>query len=136
MAAKDRSVYDLFTIKSNDGTKTIDLRGAIVSFSYFENVFSPMITAQVLVTSTGNVIADEDGDLTSIYNGLPLRGGERVLIKISGNSGTNAGLDFTEDVNDYFYVASITNVLLDESTESFTLNLVSREAITNCFSWN
>ena len=74
MAAKDRSVYEIFTIRSNDGAKTIDLRGGIVSFSYFENVFSPMITAQVLITSTGNVITDEDGDLVSIYNGLPLRG--------------------------------------------------------------
>ena len=86
MAAKDRSVYEIFTIRSNDGKKTIDLRGGIVSFSYFENVFSPMITAQVLVVSTGNVIPDEDGDITSIYNGLPLRGGERVEIKIAGNS--------------------------------------------------
>ena len=54
MAAKDRSVYEIFTIRSNDGEKTIDLRGGIVSFSYFENVFSPMITAQVIVVSTGN----------------------------------------------------------------------------------
>ena len=74
MAAKDRSIYDIFTIKSNDGDKTIDLRGGVVSFSYFENVFSPMITAQVLITVTGNVITDEDGDVVSIYNGLPLRG--------------------------------------------------------------
>ena len=73
MAAKDKSIYETFTIRSNDGSKTIDLRGGIVSFSYFENVFSPMITAQVLITTTGNVIADEDGDTTSIYNGLPLR---------------------------------------------------------------
>ena len=69
MAAKDRSIYEIFTIRSNDGSKTIDMRGGIVSFSYFENVFSPMITAQVLITTTGNVITDEDGDLTSIYNG-------------------------------------------------------------------
>ena len=41
MAAKDKSIYETFTIRSNDGSKTIDLRGGIVSFSYFENVFSP-----------------------------------------------------------------------------------------------
>ena len=113
MAAKDRSVYEIFTIKSNDGSRTIDLRGGIVSFSYFENVFSPMITAQVLITSTGNVITDEDGDLVSIYNGLPLRGGEKVSIKIPSNSENNVDLEFTEE------------------KEIFTLNLVSREAITN-----
>ena len=60
MAAKDKSIYELFTIKSNDGSKTIDLRGAIVAFSYFENVFSPMLTAQIIVATTGNVITDED----------------------------------------------------------------------------
>ena len=131
MAAKDRSVYEIFTIKSNDGEKTIDLRGGIVSFSYFENVFSPMITAQVLITSTGNVITDEDGDLVSIYNGLPLRGGEKVSIKIPSNSENNVDLEFTEEKGNEFYVASITNVLIEAEKEIFTLNLVSREAITN-----
>ena len=38
---------------------------------------------------------------------------------------------FVQSTSQYFYVASITNVLLDEGSESFTLNLVSREAITN-----
>ena len=75
MAAKDKSIYEIFTIRSNDGRKTVDLRGGIVSFSYFENVFSPMLTAQVLITTSGNVIPDEEGEFTSIYNGLPLRGG-------------------------------------------------------------
>ena len=131
MAAKDRSVYEIFTIKSNDGARTIDLRGGIVSFSYFENVFSPMITAQVLITSTGNVITDEDGDLVSIYNGLPLRGGEKVSIKIPSNSENNVDLEFTEEKGNEFYVASITNVLIEAEKEIFTLNLVSREAITN-----
>ena len=131
MAAKDRSIYEIFTIKSNDGARTIDLRGGIVSFSYFENVFSPMITAQVLITSTGNVITDEDGDLVSIYNGLPLRGGEKVSIKIPSNSENNVDLEFTEEKGNEFYVASITNVLIEAEKEIFTLNLVSREAITN-----
>ena len=60
MAAKDRSIYEIFTIKSNDGAKTIDLRGGVVAFSYFENLFSPMITAQVLITVTGNIIPSSE----------------------------------------------------------------------------
>ena len=131
MAAKDKSIYETFTIRSNDGSKTIDLRGGIVSFSYFENVFSPMITAQVLITTTGNVIADDDGDTTSIYNGLPLRGGEKVSFKIPANSENNVDLEFTEENGNELYVASITNVLIEAEKEIFTLNLVSREAITN-----
>ena len=131
MAAKDRSIYELFTIKSNDGSKTIDIRGAVVAFSYFENVFSPMLTAQVIVATTGNVIADEDGDMTSIYNGLPLRGGEKVSIKIPANSGNNVDLEFTEQKGNELYVGSITNISIKAEKELFTLNLVSREAITN-----
>ena len=82
MSAIDRSVYDIFTITSNDGSKTVDISGGVTVFSYFENVFSPMITARVFLSTTGNVIEDKDGELTSIYNGLPLRGGEKVNIKI------------------------------------------------------
>ena len=89
------------------------------------------MTARVIVTNTSGSIEGDDGNLQSVYNGLPLRGGERVLIKIAGNSKTNEGLDFSVSPDQYFYVASVTNVLLNEGTESFTLNLVSREAITN-----
>tara|TARA_B100000575_G_scaffold270819_1_gene251616 strand:- start:1085 stop:2398 length:1314 start_codon:yes stop_codon:yes gene_type:complete len=131
MAAVDPSVYEIFTITSTDGTKSVDLRGGVVNFSYFEDVFSPMITATVLITSTGNVMQDEDGNRVSMYNGLPLRGGEKVSIKIPSNSSTNIDLEFTEKTENEFFVASITNVLIDAESEAFTLNLVSREAITN-----
>ena len=131
MAAKDKSIYETFSITSNDGSKTVDLRGGIVSFSYFENIFSPMITAQVLITTSGNVIEDEDGELTSIYNGLPLRGGEKINFKIPANSENNVDLEFSEKNGNELYVGSITNVLVEAEKEIFTLNLVSREAITN-----
>ena len=130
MAAQDRSVYEIFSIKSNNGQKDVDLREGVVTFSYFENLFSPMITAQVLITSSGNVIQDDDGDLTSIYNGLPLRGGEKVSIKIPA-TGNGPGLEFTEENDNPLFVSSITNVLINAESETFVLNLVSREAITN-----
>ena len=77
----------------------------------------------------GGTIEGDDGALQSIYNGLPLRGGEKVSIKIKGNSDNNPGLDFTE--NRSFFVSSISNVIVQKKTESFTLNLVSPTAITN-----
>ena len=40
-------------------------------------------------------------------------------------------IEFTEENGNELYIASITNVLIDAERESFTLNLVSREAITN-----
>jgi len=131
MAAKDKSIYEKFIIESADGTKNADIKEGVVAFTYFENIFSPYLTARVIVVNTSGAIVGEDGNSQSIYNGLPLRGGERVQIKIAGNSKSNDGLDFSKNPTQYFYVASITNVLLSEGSESFTLNLVSREAITN-----
>ena len=131
MAAIDKSIYEKFIVESADGTKSADISEGVIAFTYFENIFSPYLTARVIVTNTSGAIEGDDGNKQSIYNGLPLRGGERVLIKIAGNSKTNEGLDFSQSPDQYFYVASVTNVLLNEGTESFTLNLVSREAITN-----
>ena len=131
MAAIDRSIYERFDITSADGTNSVDLRGGIVTFSYFENLFSPMITAQAIVVNTGNTVGDKKGDLQSVYNGLPLRGGEIVNLKVQKNSDKNEDLEFTENKGNELYVASITNVLIDAGREAFTLNLVSREAITN-----
>ena len=131
MAAKDRSIFEIFSIKSNDGEKTVDLINGVVAFSYFENVFSPMITGRVIISTTGNFLEDADGDLTSIYNGLPLRGGEKINIKIPANSENNVDLEFTEENGNELYVSSITNVLKKAENETFVLNLVSREAITN-----
>ena len=131
MAAADPSIFEVFTIISADGKRSVDVRAGVINFSYFEDVFSPMITATVLITSTGNVMQDEDGDMVSMYNGLPLRGGERVSIKIPANSAGNVDLEFTEKTENELFVASITNVLIDAESESYTLNLVSREVITN-----
>ena len=131
MAAIDRSIYERFDIISADCTNTVDLRGGVVTFSYFENLFSPMITSQVLVANTGNTVSGEKGEIQSIYNGLPLRGGEIVNIKIQSNSENNIPLEFSQNNGNELYVASITNVLIDAGREAFTLNLVSREAITN-----
>ena len=127
----NKSIYEKFIIESADKERTADISSGVLAFTYFENIFSPFITARVIVTNTGGTIRGKDGVLQTIYNGLPLRGGERVIIKIAGNSKVNKGLDFSKNPENYFHVASITNVLIDEGTETFTLNLVSREAITN-----
>lgn len=129
-----KSLYDLLILESNDQSRTIDLTSGVILFEYYEDLFSPTITAKVKVVNNGNVIpaADNtDGDKQSIYNGLPLRGGERLSLKIAGNSSTNPGLDFSKNPDDYLYVSSITDVVSETNRESFTLQLVSREAITN-----
>jgi hypothetical protein len=129
-----KSLYDELTLESNDRSRSVGLIGGAILFEYFEDIFSPTITAKIKIVDNGNVIAPEsnqDGDKQSIYNGLPLRGGERLSLKIAGNSATNPGLNFSKRVEDYFYVSSITDVISETNRETFTLHLVSREAITN-----
>ena len=125
------SIYEKFIIESADGERTVDISRGVTAFFYYENIFSPYLTARIIVTNTGSTIKGKDGKLQSLYNGLPVRGGERIQIKIAGNSPTNKGLDFADKPSKYFYVSAIVNVMDDGERESLVLNLVSREAITN-----
>lgn len=127
-----KSIYEELVLESSDRSRTIDISTGAISIDYYEDIFSPTITTKIKIINTGNTIVAESGTVKqSIYNGLPLRGGERVSMKIAGNSSTNPGLDFSKRVEDYLYVSSITDVISETNQESFTLHLVSREAITN-----
>tara|TARA_B100001939_G_scaffold340124_1_gene347762 strand:- start:233 stop:1564 length:1332 start_codon:yes stop_codon:yes gene_type:complete len=134
MSAAKPSLYEILTIESNDKERTADLRLGTVSVDYYEDIFSPTITAKIRVINTGDSIAPKDdptGPRQSIYHGLPLRGGERVVLKIKDRGVGKVGIDFSKEPSDYLYVSSITDVISDTQRESFTLHLVSREAITN-----
>lgn len=128
MAAIDSSIYQEITIFSRDGKESVDLRRGVVSLNYYEDLFSPTVTAKIVVVSTSqNLIR---GKLQSIYNGLPIRGGELVRIKIAGNSENNPDLEFSEKETS-LYVSTVSNVISETQREIFTLNLVSMEALTN-----
>ena len=129
-----QSVFEEIIIESNDKSRKVDITSGSVQIDYYEDVFSPVITAKIRVINTGNTVVSpnsKDSLKQSIYNGLPLRGGERVAIKIAGNSNTNPGLDFSTNPKSYLYVSSITDVISETNKESFTLHLTSREALTN-----
>jgi hypothetical protein len=136
-SAVTRSTYEQLFLESSDQKRTVDLKLGTVSIDYYEDVFSPTITAKIRIVNTGDSIggADNQGGATnkkqSIYNGLPLRGGERLALKIKGNVKSNPGLDFATEVSDYLYVSSITDVISQDQRETFLLHLTSREAITN-----
>ncbi len=131
MAAKDPSKFDKIEIISTDGLKSADIRRGTVAVQYYEDVFSPTITAKLMISNTGNSIIGDDGTKQSLYNGLPLRGGEVVKLKIGSNSQNNPGLDFDSDETKHFRVASIDNVMKTTESETFVLSLFSREALTN-----
>lgn len=131
MSARESSEYQEIIIESNDGSKTVDLRLGVTEIYYYEDLFSPTITARMQIVNTGGTVAGSDDKYESVYNGLPIRGGERVAIKIKPNGSHNKVLDFATKTEDYLYVSSITSVFRDDQRETFVIDLVSRQAITN-----
>lgn len=107
--------YNGVEILSLDGRKRIDLTNSILGIDYFEDILSPCITMVIQISITGNV-----------YNGLPIRGGEKVVLDLSTSSG-----DFKLDGDYGMYVYKVSNYASDGMKESFNLHLVSREALTN-----
>ena len=136
MSASEAASFEELTLESNDQERTINLVAGVVSVDYYEDILSPTVTAKIRVINTGDTIVKEGSkEKQSIYNGLPLRGGERLSMKIldqgkTGEGEEKKGLDFSNPEK-YLFVSSITQVLQEEQRESFLLNLVSREAITN-----
>ncbi len=51
MAAIDKSLYEKMTITSVSGEKTADIKTGVISFNYYEDVFSPMILLEWLLST-------------------------------------------------------------------------------------
>ena len=81
----EKSNIKSFVIQAaKDEGRGIDVKTGIVAFSYYESILSNNITAALKVFDTGNSITDPEDKkkLVSIVEGLPIRGGEKVLFNI------------------------------------------------------
>ena len=106
-----------FAIQSLDGKTTIDLAGSssILFLDYYEDLLSPCVTMNIQVMNS-----------TSLTNLLPIRGGEKISLSV-----TTAFGDLAFEGDTALYVFKISDIIADSTSERFTLNLVSRETITN-----
>ena len=97
----------------------VDLRLGVIHFQYFEDIFSPVITADM------SVAASESG----IFNSLPIKGGEKIKLHFS----TPIELHREEEgvLELELYVNKISNYFAEKQKESFILHLVSIEGIKN-----
>jgi len=95
-----------------DGSTTVDVTNSCLFFDYFEDILSPCVTAIAQLMNS-----------SSLFNILPIRGGEKVTISVD--------TAFGEFVLDDLYVYKVSNLDAQHSNEMFTLNLVSREGLTN-----
>ena len=74
--ADEKANIKSFVIQAAKGEgRGVDVKNGLTSFSFYENILSNNITAQVKVFDSGNSIKDDSGNLVSIVEGLPIRGG-------------------------------------------------------------
>ena len=125
VAPTQASIYETMEIfPLEEGGEPIELKGGVVEFQYFENLFSPYLTANLTIVNDGY------GDTANLYNELPIRGGEKVKLHVT-TPWEQADEEVPGKLELTMYVNSISNYIQQKSFESYTLQLVSKEAILN-----
>ncbi len=120
------STYEKFDIISLDGSKTVPLKGGVIEFQYFEDLFSPVMTAKLSIVNTAS---PTDPKQRGIYNDLPIRGGERVDIHIT--TPIELALGSRGEFKMSLYVNNISGYVQEKGMETFTLHLISKEGLLN-----
>lgn len=118
----------LFRIQSHTGN-TIDMDTGIVEFNYYESVLSNTVSASATVIETGNNTTKEGKDIGGAINGLPIRGGESVEIRIEDAQATKTSLSFSGDKK--FYVNRLRNIDPGVEKDLYTIDLSPREFFAN-----
>ena len=81
------SGYEKLTITKNG--REVNIAGKTVEFNYFESLLSPNVTATLSFVDSGFSLIDEKLNAEgSIYNTLPITGGEEIKYKIRELEGT------------------------------------------------
>lgn len=107
--------FNQAVIETLDGSKKIDITNSILFADYFEDILSPCVTMTIQLMNS-----------TSLFNSLPIRGGEKVSISLETVFGR-----FELDGDSSMYVYKVSNLDAQSTNEMFTLHLVSREGLTN-----
>ena len=121
------SKYETLTIDKNG--KRVNIQGKTTSFDYYESLFSPNVTALMTIVDTGGTVQsdskyDKQQRIGTLYNALPITGGEKIEAVISSALGK---LSF--DKSYPFYVNGTSNPAQKSNREAVLLSLVSNPAI-------
>ena len=137
MAASQSSIYEKFIIISPDGENRADIAEAqfrVISFDYFENILSPVITGTVTIVSTSGAVEskeDKQNRKGSLHSSLPVRAGCQLLVKIKDEIGE--GLDFSVESDEYkkLYVTDVSVLDKNSTSETLQIRFASRTAWLN-----
>ena len=117
------AIYEVLTI-IKDGKESV-LKAKTINFNYYESLYSPVVSANMMFVDAGGSTSDDKDNVTSIKEGLPITALENVQVKIQTKFGT---LDFTKDA---FKVTS--SPIMDQESNRMTvlLNLINDKEIKN-----
>ena len=117
------AIYEVLTI-SKDGKESV-LKAKTINFNYYESLYSPVITANMMFLDAGGSTPNDKDNLTSVKDGLPITALEDLQVKIQTKFGT---LDFTKDP---FKVTSSPIMHQESNRQTVLLNLVNEKEIKN-----
>ena len=125
LRAKDANASDIRSIKiTSNKTKSrvVDVSTSTIRLLYFESILQDTLHASVAFVDAGNSVRT---GLTkkSVVEGLPLEREENVFLKFLDNNG--------EQIEATMYVNDHTTVSSESTKELVTLELCSKEFLTN-----
>ncbi len=132
--ATSAAAYEIFKIFSPDKSNSVDIREAqfrVISFDIFENILSPYITGNVLISSSGGAAQDQKiNRATSLRTGLPLEAGSFLVVKIHPRLGKT--IDYSKENEDYkiLHVNKVTTSK-DSTSEIISISFTSDIPIKN-----
>lgn len=124
MSASEYSKYLQFDITSADGEKTVDISPGVSEFRFYEDIFSPVMTAKIVVMDSGKNRINGDKFNEPLYSGLPIQGYESFKIKIENQRKQILNLN---DLKCFLPSGLITK----NNNEFFSLNLISKDYFTD-----
>ena len=117
--------------QAKNGGESVDMSAAAVDIRYYENVLSNSVSATAVIVETG--FSDKTlGDNTKpvgIIDGLPIRGGEQVILEIEDKQKTPNKLSFKADSS--LYVNRVRDIDPGTQKDVYSIDLCTREFIAN-----
>ena len=125
MSAVSPSKYNRIELQKK-GKKSVELKGGVVSVDYYESLYSPTVTANVMYVDAGGNLEDDKNKLTSVKEALPITGLEDLFFNITNETGE---LKFLK--KDAFKVSKAPVMTRESNRQSVLLSVVSPQLKQN-----
>ena len=125
-SANAPSKYNKIELIKN-GKQPVELNAGTISVDYYESLYSPIVTANLVFMDAGGNIEDENGVLKPVKEALPLEGNEDLSLKITTKTGE---LDFTSK-EDQFKVNRCPVISREANRQTVMLDLKGKKEKAN-----